>query len=667
MFGRLRAVAVLATSLTAVSGQYYQRLGTCPTLGCVLPPDQQDFLPGQYFDLRLEVHAPVNGSEAYNNGVPDEAFSVAIAKEGGETKSITDFFTTEEPEIEKWTFKWYEDLYAEDAKTPSVVNVASKIYRRLAIYEPGTYTVTLTYYGGETTTAEWIVRPLATEKKAKNVILFIGDGMTTNMITAARLLGHKSINGRYQSTLQLDQFPVVGHQMTHSIDSFITDSANSASALYSGHKSTVNAMGVYADSSPDLYDDPKVETIVELLKRIWGSSWGAVSTAFIADATPIALTAHTRSRYAYGPLVDQALNSLTNYTWTDHGGPDVYFGGGAEQFLPGSGSYQGKDYYAAFADANYTISLNKTSLASLPNTEKALGIFCKSNLPVWLDRNVFVDNLESFSNDPSGAKAPALDLPGLKEMTLKAIDVLHNRGGDKGFFLMSEAASIDKQMHTLDYDRALGDLLELDDTVRATVEHLKEIGELESTLIIVTADHGHGFDVFGGVDTKYLSEQESDRDKRRAVGVYQNSGMSQYTVEQPGISYNTGPNFPVNWDPRYAIAAGLGANPDHRENYRVSNSTPRTPATNTTGFASTDYFVNPKDNPDGFIVNGTLPTNEAQGVHSLTDVAVFALGPCQESFGGVYGNIDVFYKMANCLGLARPDANEGGHGCSKGK
>jgi alkaline phosphatase len=67
--------------------------------------------------------------------------------------------------------------------------------------------------------------------------------MTTNMITAARLLGHKSINGKYQSTLQLDKFPVLGHQMTHSLDSFITDSANSASALYSGHKSTVNAMG----------------------------------------------------------------------------------------------------------------------------------------------------------------------------------------------------------------------------------------------------------------------------------------------------------------------------------------------------------------------------------------------------------------------------------------
>jgi hypothetical protein len=45
--------------------------------------------------------------------------------------------------------------------------------------------------------------------------------------------------------------------------------------------------------------------------------------------------------------------------------------------------------------------------------------------------------------------------------------------------------------------------------------------------------------------------------------------------------------------------------------------------------------------------------NEAQGVHSLTDVPVFAMGPCQELFGGVYGNIDIFFNMANCLGLAR--------------
>jgi len=174
-------------------------------------------------------------------------------------------------------------------------------------------------------------------------------------------------------------------------------------------------------------------------------------------------------------------------------GPDVYFGGGAEHFLPGSTSYLGKDYYAEFAEKGYSISLNKTSLSAASNKSKALGVFCKSNLPVWLDRNIFPENLEKLTNDPSGAKAAAKDLPGLKEMTLKAIDVLHTRGGKKGFFLMSEAASIDKQMHSLDYDRALGDLLELDDTVRATVDKLKKLGILDDTLIIVTADHGHGF------------------------------------------------------------------------------------------------------------------------------------------------------------------------------
>jgi alkaline phosphatase len=196
----------------------------------------------------------------------------------------------------------------------------------------------------------------------------------------------------------------------------------------------------------------------------------------------------------YGPLIDQALNGLTNYTWTKMNGPDVYFGGGAEQFYPGSGSYKGLDYYAEFSKKNYTISLNKTSLSTIDTSKKALGIFCQSNLPVWLDRTINKDNLKTFSNDPTGNKSAALDLPGLKEMTIKAIEVLHKRGGDKGFFLMSEAASIDKQMHALDYDRALGDLLELDDTVRATVAKLKDLGIFEETLIVVSADHGHGFE-----------------------------------------------------------------------------------------------------------------------------------------------------------------------------
>ena len=51
-----------------VIAQTFKRLGSCPTLGCVFPPDQAEFLAGAYFDIRLEVHAPVNGTEAFNNG-----------------------------------------------------------------------------------------------------------------------------------------------------------------------------------------------------------------------------------------------------------------------------------------------------------------------------------------------------------------------------------------------------------------------------------------------------------------------------------------------------------------------------------------------------------------------------------------------------------------------
>lgn len=68
------------------------------------------------------------------------------------------------------------------------------------------------------------------------------------MITAARLIAHKTINGKYQSHMQLDQMDALGLQMTHSIDSIITDSANSASALYTGKKTSVDALGVWGDS-----------------------------------------------------------------------------------------------------------------------------------------------------------------------------------------------------------------------------------------------------------------------------------------------------------------------------------------------------------------------------------------------------------------------------------
>jgi alkaline phosphatase len=344
--------------------------------------ERANFLAGQYFDIRVEVHAPVNGSEA-NGKFPDEEFSLSIAKASSGSKPAASFFGVTEPVLERWNFTWYEDLFAFDAKTPSLVNVTAKAYRRLQFKTPGAYTATLSYNNGSVTTANWTVRDLPTQRRAKNVLLFIGDGMTTNMITAARLIAHKSINGYYQSKMQLDQFPVLGHQMTHSIDSFITDSANSATALYTGHKSTVNCLGVYADSSPNKYDDPKVETIAEIVHRVLKGAIGIVSTAFLADATPGALTAHTRDRNQYGPVIDSYLNGITNFTWTNWTGPDALFGGGAENFYNsslGGVTLGDQDYYSLFESKGYNIAYNNTALSSLDNNTKALGVFSVSNM-----------------------------------------------------------------------------------------------------------------------------------------------------------------------------------------------------------------------------------------------------------------------------------------------
>lgn len=77
----------------------------------------------------------------------------------------------------------YEDLFAQAAGTPSQVKVAAKAYRHVQLTTPGEYTATLTYHNGLKTTATWTVRDIAATRKAKNVVMFIGDGMTTNMIT----------------------------------------------------------------------------------------------------------------------------------------------------------------------------------------------------------------------------------------------------------------------------------------------------------------------------------------------------------------------------------------------------------------------------------------------------------------------------------------------------
>ena len=71
--------------------------------------ERTDFLAGQLFDIRLEVHAPVNGSEA-NGGKPDPNFTFTIAKVGAKPETASEFFKIAEPALERWNFTWFEGV-----------------------------------------------------------------------------------------------------------------------------------------------------------------------------------------------------------------------------------------------------------------------------------------------------------------------------------------------------------------------------------------------------------------------------------------------------------------------------------------------------------------------------------------------------------------------------
>ncbi|SGZ22116.1 BQ5605_C022g09432 [Microbotryum silenes-dioicae] len=663
MIGASSLLVSLVALAGSVDAQTFRRTAACPELGCLFPPTHTDFLVSQKFDIRQEIQAPVNGTQAFNNGVVSPDFTLTITPPGGSATPLIKYFKLDQPKDEVYNFTWYEDLFYQKNNSASLVNVIAKSYRYVSLDHPGDYVVSFKYHNNTMETeAIWTVRKPVNIKKAKNVVLFIGDGMTTSMITAARLLGHKSINGKYLTKLQLDKAYAYGSQMTHSLDSFITDSANSATALYSGKKSTVNALNAYTDSTGKAFGDPKFESVFEMGRRIKNKQIGIVTTAYLADATPAAVCAHTSQRSQSNTIVDQFLDGVgPNYTWNAWNGPDVIMGGGGSNFIA-SAANNNTDKVARFQSRGYQFAYDNTTLHKLDNSKRMLGLYASVNMATWLDRNVaqYQKNLDTWPmyNGTVGAK----DQPGLKDMTLKALDILVTRSkvNNTGFMLMSEAASIDKQMHIADYDRALGELLELDNTVKATINHLDKLGELENTLIVVTADHGHGFDVYGGADTAYLAAQTTNDTKRDAVGVYVNSGLSGYQVTPGSNPQNfsvvpgpQGDGFPTQWTPRYAAAYGLVSVVDKYENFVTSpsprNSTVLDPASTK---AAPVYRANPNGTtPGGFWLSGNMPVNEDQGVHSLTDVPIYAWGPSSEQFRGVHNSPDIAFMIAEGLGL----------------
>ena len=278
------------------------------TAQTIYPIDRADILAGSHFDFKVEfpglqkadVPVTVNG----------EPYAKVLGGAG--------------------TF-----IEREDGKDQSAL-----VLRDVSL-KPGAYTVK-----AGTASVTWNVYTTG-PRKAKNVILFIGDGLSPAHRVAARLLSKGIDQGKSLGKLAIDDMPHMALVATAGSDSIITDSANSASAYATGHKSAVNAMGVYADRSANPFDDPKVEPIAKLVKRRTDLAVGIVTTTEIEDATPAAMATHTRRRATYDQIVEQYFDVK----------PDVLMGGGLANFLPkdaaGSKRKDSTDYLAKFKEAGY--------------------------------------------------------------------------------------------------------------------------------------------------------------------------------------------------------------------------------------------------------------------------------------------------------------------------
>jgi alkaline phosphatase len=495
--------------------------------------------------------------------------------------------------------------------------------RQVAFTRPGTYTVEATA-DGKTARVAWEVYNTNTNgPKAKNVILFIGDGMSMAHRTAARALSKGLAEGRYGGELAMDDMSNMALVSTSGMDSIVTDSANSASAYTTGHKSCVNAMGIYCARNKNNLQHPQVETISELVKRLRGMAVGVVTNTEIEDATPAAMVAHTRRRADYNDIVKMFYEVK----------PDVIMGGGSVNFLPksaaGSKRNDEEDFVKKFEAEGYAYVTTKTELnAPKGNHTKLLGLFNTGNIDGALDR--------FFLKKGSVGKFP--DQPDLTDQVRVALDMLSKN--DKGFVLMVESGRIDKYSHSLDWERAVYDTIMLDNAVKVAKDFAAPRND---TLIIVVADHAHAVSIVGTYD------DDVSGPLRQRLGTYSESKFPNY----PPADSN---GYPDKVDVSRRLAFVFGSYPDHCDTgkpYLDGENVPAVPGTERGTFiANEQYCV-----PGAIRRTGNLPFGINTGVHAADDVVLTATGPGADMFRGRIDNTRVFRIMTTALGLA-PQASQ---------
>jgi alkaline phosphatase len=350
---------------------------------------------------------------------------------------------------------------------------------------------------------------------AQNVILIIGDGMDDQQITAARNYLHGA-----QGRTILDTMPIRSAVQVLTVDNedpteniYVADSANSATALATGVTTSIGRIATSAKTDKDL------TTIIELAED-QGFKTGLVTTASITDATPAAFAAHVSMRGCESPelmvqheaggdfIIDceqdlQAnggLGSISEQLLMSN--VDVLLGGGLKMFTPLAEGSE-KTVLQQAKEHNYHVINNLEQASNVKPFEKMLGLFANKHLAVRMqgtDGRIAEQPKFSFLNyfhkylgtvtlpdEMSCEVNPAFaaeNTPNLKDMSKIALDHLKN---DKGFFLMIESASIDKQSHKRNPCGSIGEAEQLFEAVQVALDFAKNN---KNTLILITADHG---------------------------------------------------------------------------------------------------------------------------------------------------------------------------------
>jgi alkaline phosphatase len=512
---------------------------------------------------------------------------------------------------------------------------------------------------------------VANASKAKNVIVMIGDGMGIAHRTAARIVLNGVSQGKALSPLAMDQFPVTGLINTSSLNSIVTDSAPGAACYSTGNKNNNNQEGVFPDDTTDKFDNPRVENIGEYLARTQGKSLGIITTADIFDATPAAFGIHTQDRGAGTGICDQYLDENVKTA-----NLCVLMGGGRKWFLPsttaGSARSDATDYVlpdelangwgiakgsldknrdliADFQKAGFSYAANATQLKAVSGSDRLLGLFALSNMNVALDKINGRRGTSTVVNDYGFPDQPMLD-----EMTDKALEVLTRNS--KGFVLMIEGASIDKQAHNMDSDRWILETIEFDRAIERVRQYVIAHPD---TLALVTADHEcAGVNIIGAstvtqatLATRAAAGGGSAQLRDATVGTYDLAGFPVYTILNDG--------YPQSTNPDKKLLIGYAANSDRYEDWQTSAlplQDSQQPFVKSAPLNTYPADPTKRGVAGNYMVTGQVPGSSA--VHTASDIPLSAIGSGSKLFTGVMDNTTVFFKamQAVLVGTA-PDAS----------